>query len=618
MKKIKGFTITKLSMSGFKCFEDTATFDFGDTTFITAQNGQGKSSIADAIAFAFVGTPFFGDKGLDRLHNRNMDEMTVSVDFVDDTGEEHNLTRTRRRENTSIAFDGLTARQSDLNSAFGDKDIFLSILNPLYFINVLGDSGKNLLEKLLPVVSHEEVMASLSEHSRAILEGQHLSSPETFIKNRRADLKELEKTLIGYESQQELLDYQRKERTANIDKLRADIDTIAAEIVELTDIRYNERDITAEESALAELRKQRTALLSDASQKAADKAIQGITAEIRESEKFISKLESKQYKSAFTKQIAEAEAGFKVLSDEHTKIKTSLSNTTVGYKCPTCAIEITADNIEAVKADLQKRLTVLKNDGKTAKIALTELKTQDSTAKREFDEQKTTALTDERGKLDKLNQQLQELNVARELDSEDYGEQLISLETQISEQELRLINGNWTQEQLLRFTELETSKKECETQIKTLSDVTDYDFTAFIADTEAEVKQLKILINEAVYYMARRVELMLGGLKMSNTEIVLTEITKSTGEVKDCFRFSYDGRDYKCLSLSEKVRAGLDVSTLIQRLSGRNYPIFVDNGESICTFGNVNISGQVMIARVVNNQALQVTHKARQPSRVAA
>ena len=83
MKKISGFKITKMTVSGFKYFENTASFDFGDATYITAQNGQGKSSIADAIAFAFVGTPFFGDRGLDRLHNHNTDEMTVSVDFTD-------------------------------------------------------------------------------------------------------------------------------------------------------------------------------------------------------------------------------------------------------------------------------------------------------------------------------------------------------------------------------------------------------------------------------------------------------------------------------------------------------------------------------------------------------
>jgi DNA repair exonuclease SbcCD ATPase subunit len=618
VKKINGFTITKLSMSGFKCFEDNTTFDFGDTTFITAQNGQGKSSIADAIAFAFVGSPFFGDKGLDRLHNRNTDEMTVSVDFVDDSGETHNLTRTRKREITAISYDGLTARQSDLNSAFGDKDIFLSILNPLYFVNVLGDSGKGLLEKLLPVVSHEEIMAALSDYSRNILAEQSLSSPEMFIKNRRAELKELENDLIGYRSQKELLDHQRKERADNIDKLRADINTVTAEIAELTAIRDNGRNIAAEESALGELRKRRAELLSDAANKTADKAIQGLMCEIKEAEKFIVKLEAKAYKSSYAKQIAEAEAKLKVLYSEHQNLKETVSRIGSDFQCPLCMIKMTDDEAGTVKADLQQRLAALVADGKTAKNNLTEIMGQDSTAKREFEEQKTTTLTSEREKLAELNQKLQELNVTRELDSEDYGERLTALEAQIAEQESQLTHGNLTPEQLARFAELEQSKKDCETQIKTLSAVTDSDYTTIIAETDAEIIKVKILINEAIQYMAKRIELMLGGLNMTSTEIVLTEIIKTTGEVKDCFRFSYDGRDYKCLSLSEKVRAGLDICTLIQRLSGRNYPIFVDNGESICTFGNVQLTGQVMIARVVNGQGLQITHKNRQQTKIAA
>lgn len=117
--------------------------------------------------------------------------------------------------------------------------------------------------------------------------------------------------------------------------------------------------------------------------------------------------------------------------------------------------------------------------------------------------------------------------------------------------------------------------------------------------------------------MAKRIELMLDGLKMSSTEIVLTELVKTTGELKDCFHFSYEGRDYKCLSLSEKMRAGLDVAVLIQRLTGRKYPIFVDNGESICHFGKVKLGGQVIVARVVNNQKLQVTYKNREEMKAA-
>lgn len=241
MQRINGVTITKLTLAGFKCFEDTTTFDFGDMTFITASNGQGKSSIADAIAFAFVGVPFFGDKGLDRLQNRNTLEMAVSVDFVDDTGVDHNLTRTRKRDATTISYDGCTVRQSDLNEVFGGKDVFLSILNPLYFINVLGDNGKSLLEKLLPVVKHEDVMATLPDYSQEVLAGQSLLSPETFIKNRRSELKELNETLISYRGQKELLDYQREERTGKLDELQKSIDEISSEMDSLIAIRDENR-----------------------------------------------------------------------------------------------------------------------------------------------------------------------------------------------------------------------------------------------------------------------------------------------------------------------------------------------------------------------------------------
>ena len=166
--------------------------------------------------------------------------------------------------------------------------------------------------------------------------------------------------------------------------------------------------------------------------------------------------------------------------------------------------------------------------------------------------------------------------------------------------------------------ELLEKKKGYEAQIEALSNVEDCDYTELIAGTEEEILQVKRLINEATLYMAKRIELMLNGLEMSSTEIVLTELIKTTGELKDCFRFSYDGRDYKYLSLSEKVRAGLDVAVLIQRLSGRNYPIFVDNGESICSFGKVPLSGQVIIARVANGQALQVTYRNRERLQAAA
>ena len=60
MKKIERFQITGMTISGFKCYQAPTILDFGPQTAITGGNGLGKTSIADAIAFAVTGQPFRG------------------------------------------------------------------------------------------------------------------------------------------------------------------------------------------------------------------------------------------------------------------------------------------------------------------------------------------------------------------------------------------------------------------------------------------------------------------------------------------------------------------------------------------------------------------------------
>ena len=93
---------------------------------------------------------------------------------------------------------------------------------------------------------------------------------------------------------------------------------------------------------------------------------------------------------------------------------------------------------------------------------------------------------------------------------------------------------------------------------------------------------------------------------LNKVDIVLFEAVKKTGVAKDVFKFSYDGRPYKYLSLSEKIKAGLEVSELLKRLTGRNYPVFIDNSESVPVIDNVRPTGQVIVAQVVKGAALNV------------
>ena len=91
MKSISSFQITGMTLSGFKCYEEPAHLTFGNPTVVTGGNGRGKSSIADAIAFAITGLPFFGERGIDRLHCETNPNLMVELYFLDGEGQNHEL-----------------------------------------------------------------------------------------------------------------------------------------------------------------------------------------------------------------------------------------------------------------------------------------------------------------------------------------------------------------------------------------------------------------------------------------------------------------------------------------------------------------------------------------------
>lgn len=327
MKKIEQFQITSLMLSGFKSYEEPTELVFGNPTVITGGNGRGKSSIADAIAFAVTGCPFFGERGIDRLHNENNPDVAIRMCFVDETGTLHELNRTRRKNRMTITYDGYEIRQLDLADLFGERDVFLSM---------------------------EQRCASLAEQA-----------------------------------------------SAETERLRAEIQTLTA------DLEY----------------------------------------------------------------------------------------------------------------------------------------------------------------------------------------------------------GNLSQAEYDRLGTCREELRQSEAKIAALQDMTAAqlpDFDREIAQANSSIAEIKRKMANVIAYISKRAELTFSQLKMNRVEISLYDVVKSTGEVKDTFKFQYGGRRYDRLSLSEKIRAGMEVSELMKRLTGRNYPVFVDNMESVDDLANVRPTGQIIMAKCVSGAALQV------------
>lgn len=126
-----------------------------------------------------------------------------------------------------------------------------------------------------------------------------------------------------------------------------------------------------------------------------------------------------------------------------------------------------------------------------------------------------------------------------------------------------------------------------------------------------QIEEKKRKISDVALYLSKRAELTFANLRLNKVAISLYDVVKTTGEVKDTFKFTYDGRSYDRLSLSEKIRAGMEVAELMKRLTGRNYPVFVDNMESVDDLANVRPTGQVIMARCVHGAALSVQNASR-------
>ena len=127
-----------------------------------------------------------------------------------------------------------------------------------------------------------------------------------------------------------------------------------------------------------------------------------------------------------------------------------------------------------------------------------------------------------------------------------------------------------------------------------------------LEDAQKQISEKKELITAVSFYISKRVELVLKKLKMNRVDIQLYEVVKTTGETRDVFKFTYDGRPYVSLSTSEQIRAGLEVSELMKTLAGRNYPVFIDNGESVPVIDNIRPTGQVFLSQVVKGAKLDV------------
>lgn len=191
--------ITYIKTKGFRKFEDEFETNLYDVTTITGGNTKGKTNILYAIIWAFLGTNITGDDKV-FLGNKNASDCYVKLKFIDNSGKEHTIERYKNKftnENNFIMLDNKKAEQKEIGKFYGEKKLWLSIINPNYFINKSPAEQKELIDKYLPKLDISIVYDKLDDQDKKYLEGV----PNNMIQY----LKDLNSNKIMYENKIEML-----------------------------------------------------------------------------------------------------------------------------------------------------------------------------------------------------------------------------------------------------------------------------------------------------------------------------------------------------------------------------------------------------------------------------
>jgi DNA repair exonuclease SbcCD ATPase subunit len=230
----------------------------------------------------------------------------------------------------------------------------------------------------------------------------------------------------------------------------------------------------------------------------------------------------------------------------------SLKNEVIEDTCRTCKRPLDDNSVEAVKADKDSRIEQYKSDHN-------ELIKQRDEVKAQLREMEYVDVSEQIEKVRKLTDQRQELLLAYSSIS-TYGK---------------------------LQAEIDAAKQAENEVLKSLND------SIFVLDSvkvfrakEAELQAVKV---QALF---------------TTLSIRLFKQNKGDGEFKPDFEVQMDGKDYSKLSLSEVIRAGLELREVLSKQSGVVVPCFIDNSESITSFKKP--SGQLITSAVVAGKELTI------------
>ena len=163
--------INYIKTIGFRKFQKQFETELYDVTEISGKNRSGKTNILYAIINIILGTNLSGDEKA-CLINNNCDSSYGELHFTDNNDKKHILIRTKNRYSGKANFltlDGKPITQTELMSFYKDKKLFLSIINPLFFLSKKPSEQKEMIDNYLSDIKPYTIFNTLNEEQQKYL-----------------------------------------------------------------------------------------------------------------------------------------------------------------------------------------------------------------------------------------------------------------------------------------------------------------------------------------------------------------------------------------------------------------------------------------------------------------
>ena len=601
-----------------------------DTTSISGKNRSGKSNILYAIVNILLGTNLSGDEK-SCLINQKVDSSYGELHFIDNQGIKHILVRIKNRvgtKNNSLTLDGKSITQNELISFYKDKKLFLSIINPLYFLSKKPAEQKEMVDKYLSDIKPMEIFKTLSDLQQQTLLNRYFRIPvrEIYDMLDENELKELyslnklqEITNKKYEelSQKELFSSFKDVVLKDIKyyymlSQKEQEEFINTHILNIfMDIAYN--NLNQEEQNLLEgIPQDIPKYITDLNQdiKKAESYITSLNGKIEYAQIIVDeKLPEKknfekttelslayqeldslsndkeiQDKEAQKKKVEDLEKEILNISTEIQELDKSMKEGKKKYLaikdgtnclCPICEQHIQDQAKEKTIANMKKELTNAFNKKNTLEAKEKDLKLKLTMERCQYHALGGDTSIENSKKIANINENIKALEKEQK-EVEKFNNEIAVKQKNIQNAKSDISNFN----------------KQISIKNKYISDLKDARKVAqklYISYIEEKMKLAKVYLK--------------------NVKIKFYSVLKTTGEIKDDFIITYKGNPLSNLSRSETIATALEFANMFNKIAKTKFPIFVDDMESCADYNFIKEyanNSQIIVSNVVKGSNLKI------------